>query len=131
MQSLWRAVGLSAGVCVVLLSALTALRVWNLEPATSVQSAIVRVSALLVVLFLAYSAYHGGSFVESWILALGPSLAFAVNLFVPVAAPESLGWVGYPLVGAVFVATVLGGIGFLLGDVARRVRDEQRSVESS
>ncbi|WP_396611841.1 hypothetical protein ACH9L7_00715 [Haloferax sp. S1W] len=130
-NALQRVAGISALVFAVLFAILTALRVWELEPSTPVQSLIVDVAVLLLVAATAYYVYRGGHAIESWILALGPSLAFTFNLFIPVSTMESVVWVLYPLGGGVVVAGVLSGIGFGVGYAGRTLRKAQEVAESS
>ncbi|TQQ80308.1 hypothetical protein [Halonotius roseus] len=67
----------------VIVSALTLLRVGNAEPPVSVQSAIVNAAAVLTLLALARYVARGGSFIDCWLLALGPCFAYTLNLLVP------------------------------------------------
>ncbi len=113
---------------VVPFGVLTGLRVWNLEPPISVQSLIVNVSVFVIVAYVAYYAARGGSLVGCWLLAFGPSLAFTVNLFLPVAVTDSLAWLAYPLVSASGIALLLGAVGFLLGYVRNSIRNEQNGA---
>ncbi|KAB1188392.1 MULTISPECIES: hypothetical protein [Haloferax] len=126
-----RVAGISALVFVVILAALTALRTWNLSPPTPVQSLVIDGGAVLIGAAVAVFVYRGGSVVAGVVLALGPSLAFTFNLFVPVAAPESAAWVVYPLASGVGIALLLGGVGGTVGYVVRRAREEQRTAETS
>lgn len=75
-----RVVGISALVFVVILTALTALRTWNLSPPTSVQSLVVNSGAVLTVAAVAFFVYKTGDVAAGLVLALGPSLAFTFNL---------------------------------------------------
>lgn len=129
--SRWRVVGLTALLFVVLFGVLTGLRVWNLEPPTPVQSLIVNCSAVVIVGGTAYYASRGGGVVDCWLLALAPSLAFTLNLSIPVAVMDSLAWIIYPLASAAGIALVLGGVGFLGGYVTSRIRAEQNAPEST
>ncbi|ELZ82579.1 hypothetical protein C453_15878 [Haloferax elongans ATCC BAA-1513] len=124
-------VGLSALAFAVCFGALTALRELQAAPPTSVQSLVVDVALLLLVAAIAYFVYRGGGAIESWILALGPSLAFAFNLFIPVSAMESIMWVLYPLGSGVLISVLLGGMGFGVGYAGRTLRKAQGVVESS
>jgi hypothetical protein len=126
-----RVVGISSLVFVVILAALTALRTWNLSPPIPAQSLVVNGGAVLLVAAIAVFVYRGGSVAAGLILALGPSLAFTFNLFIPVAAPESMVWVVYPFASGVSIALGLGGVGATGGYVVRRARKEQHTAEIS
>jgi len=89
---------------VVIFSALTLLRVWSLEPPIAVQSAIVNAAALLTLAGVAWYVAHDGSFVDGWLLALGPCFAYTLNLLVPLI----------PIVNVVNVTTV-GLLAFAAG----------------
>lgn len=123
----WKVVGISAFTFVALLTALTAMRVWNLEPPTPVQSLMVNVTALSTIICISYYVYQGGNFIGSLTLALGPSLAFTFNLFIPVSRMETALWVLYPLVGALTIAAVLGAVGFIVGHVGKKRREHYLS----
>ena len=123
--------GLSTLAFAVCFGVLTALRALQAEPPTPVQSLVVDVALLLLVAVIAYYVYRGGGAIESWILALGPSLAFTFNLFVPVSAMESVVWVLYPLGSGVVLAVLLGGMGFGVGYAGRTLQKAQDVVESS
>jgi len=121
-----RIVGVSALAFVVVLGGLTALRAWNLAPPTPVQSLVVDAGAVLVVAGVAAHVARGENVStragEGVVLAFGPCLGFASNLFVPTAATESPLWVAYPLVGGAMLALVLGGLGAAVGYVVRIAR---------
>ncbi|ELZ78162.1 hypothetical protein C455_10783 [Haloferax larsenii JCM 13917] len=123
--------GLSALAFAVCFGGLTALRALQAEPPTPVQSLVVDVALLLLVAAIAYFVYRGGGAIESWLLALGPSLAFTLNLFIPVSAMESVVWVLYPLGSGVLIAVLLGGMGFGVGYAGRTLRKAQEVGESS
>jgi hypothetical protein len=67
----------------VIVSALTLLRVGNAEPPVPVQSAIVNIAAVVTLVGLARYVARGGSFIDSWLLALGPCFAYTLNLLIP------------------------------------------------
>ncbi|MBC9986319.1 hypothetical protein E4P24_08020 [Haloferax sp. AS1] len=121
-----RIVGVSALAFVVVLGGLTALRAWNLEPPTAVQSLVVDAGAVLVVAGVAAHVARGENIGtragEGIVLAFGPCLGFAVNLFVPVSTMESPLWVAYPLVGGAVLALVVGGVGATVGYIGRVAR---------
>jgi hypothetical protein len=121
IEGRWKEIVGSMLVFSVFLATLTALRLWNLEPATSVQSAIINVTALLVIAAVAYYEYSGGDFINGWILALGPSLAFTVNLFVPVVSELTLFVVVAPLISAAIISGVIAVAGYLLAEGFRRL----------
>ncbi|POG54985.1 hypothetical protein [Haloferax marisrubri] len=130
-----RVVGVSTLAFVVVLGGLTALRAWNLEPPTHVQSLVVDAGAVLVVGGVASHVARGetvGTRIgEGFVLALGPCLGFAVNLFVPVSTMESPLWVAYPLVAGAMLALALGGVGAGIGYVVRVVRARKTSNSAS
>ncbi|MFC7205072.1 hypothetical protein ACFQJC_16255 [Haloferax namakaokahaiae] len=126
----WWILGLSTLLFVVPFGVLTGLRLWSLEPPTAVQSLIVNVSAVVIVGSVAYYAAKGGTFRGCWLLAFGPSLAFTCNLFVPVAAMDSLGWVFLPFASAAGLSLLLGGFGFLVGYVGSEIRREQNGTQA-
>ncbi|RDZ61630.1 hypothetical protein C5B90_18550 [Haloferax sp. Atlit-12N] len=130
-----RVVGVSTLAFVVVLGGLTALRAWNLEPPTPVQSLVVDAGAVLVVAGVASHVARGervGTRIgEGVVLALGPCLGFAVNLFVPVSTMESPLWVAYPLVAGAMLALALGGVGAGIGYVVRVVRARKTSNSAS
>lgn len=106
--------GVSALVFVLLITPLTALRVWALEPPTSVESALVNATAMLVLISVGVYAYRGGTFVGGWILAFGPSLAFTLNLFVPVSTGAH--WaLAFAIVSGAVIASVIAVSGYLAG----------------
>jgi len=110
-----REIVVATSAFLILLSTLTALQVWGLKPTTPVQSAIVNGSALLVAVAVLYHTYQGGNLIGGWILALGPSLAFTVNLFVPVVADITPFVVVAPLVSAVVISGLITVIGYTIG----------------
>ena len=67
----------------VIVSVLTLLRVGNAEPPVPVQSAIVNIAAVVTLVGLARYVARGGSFIDSWLLALGPCFAYTLNLLIP------------------------------------------------
>lgn len=117
-----KVIGISALTFAVFLSTLTGLRVWNLEPSTDVQSLIVNGTALLLLAVTAYRVYHGGDFIESWILVFGASLAFTLNLFIPVNRGGILPLVGYSVATAVLISSVLTSLGFSVGYAVRGIQ---------
>ena len=108
--------GVSALLFLVFVAILTALREGNAEPPTAVQSAIVNGTAVLITASVAAYTYRCGTYAGGWILAFGPSLAFTLNLFVPVATMGPLLKVAY----AVSSAAVISGVTALLGLVVGR-----------
>lgn len=118
----YKVAGVSALMFGVCLSVLTGLRMWNLEPPTSVQSLIVNGTALLLVAATAVRGYRGGDFIGNWILVFGPSLAFTLNLILPIHGGGLLTLIGYPLVAAVLIASVLASLGFSAGYAVRVVQ---------
>jgi hypothetical protein len=118
----WKALGVSALTFAVCFSALTGLRGWHLEPPPDVQSLVVNGTALLFLATTAYRGYHGREFIESWILVFGASVAFTLNLFIPVTRGGLLTLSGYSLVAAVLLASVLTALGFFVGYAVRTVQ---------
>lgn len=116
----------SAFVFAVFLTTLTALRVWNLKPSTSVQSDIVKGTAILVVAAVAYYVYCGGNFLNGWIIALGPVLAFTLNLFAPVTTMGVVDILIWGLGSAIPISGVLAIVGLLLGEGLKRVTKPER-----
>jgi hypothetical protein len=112
----WKEILGSSLVFVILFAALTTLRVWNVEPDTRVQSAIIKGVALLCIVGVAYYTFHSGDFIGGWMLALAPSLAFTVNLFVPVVAEVTLLVVIIPLVSAAAISSAIAVIGYALSE---------------
>jgi len=98
----WKALGVSALTFAVCFSTLTGVRGWHLEPPPDVQSLVVNGTALLFLATTAYRGYHGREFIESWILVFGASVAFTLNLFIPVTRGGLLTLSGYSLVAAVY-----------------------------
>ncbi|NLV02470.1 hypothetical protein [Haloferax volcanii] len=127
-----RIVGVSALAFVVVLGGLTALRAWNLEPPTAVQSLVVDAGAVLVVAGVAAHVARGENIGtragEGIVLAFGPCLGFAANLFVPVSTVESPLWVAYPLVAGAALALAVGGVGAAVGYVVRVVRKNGTAI---
>lgn len=119
----WKVIGVSVLIFGVCLSVLTGLRVWDLEPSTSVQSLIVDGTVLLVLAATAVRVYRGGDFIGSWILVFGPSLAFTLNLIIPIHRGGLLTLIGYPLVTAVLLSSVLASLGFSAGYAVRAVQN--------
>ena len=107
--------GISGFAFLVLIGTLTALRTWQLEPATPVQSALVWATAILVVAAVGAYAALGGRFVACWLLAAGPSLAFTLNLFVPVSPMGPVLKAVVSLVSAAALSGVLALAGYVLG----------------
>ncbi|GGC56531.1 hypothetical protein [Haloferax sulfurifontis] len=130
-----RIVAVSALAFVVVLGGQTALRVWNLEPPTHVQSLVVDAGAVLVVAGVASHVARGERVGErageGIVLAFGPCFAFAVNLFAPVSTMESPLWLGYPLVAGAVLSLALGGLGTGVGYVVRVVRARKTSDSAS
>ncbi|WP_049918154.1 hypothetical protein [Haloferax denitrificans] len=130
-----RIVAVSALAFVVVLGGLTALRVWNLEPSTAAQSLVVDAGAILVVAGVAAHVARGEAVGtragEGIVLAFGPCLGFAVNLFVPVSTMEPPLWVAYPLVGGAVLALALGSVGAAVGYAVRVVRARKTSNSAS
>ncbi|MGB9958538.1 hypothetical protein ACOZ4B_19340 [Haloferax prahovense] len=128
-------VGVSALAFVVVLGGLTALRAWNLEPPTHVQSLVVDAGAVVVVAGVASHVARGervGTRIgEGLVLAFGPCLGFAVNLFVPVSTMESPLWVAYPLVAGAVLALAVGGFGAAVGYAVRVVKARKTSDSAS
>ena len=116
----------SALVFAVFFTTLTALRVWNLKPSTSVQSDIVKGTAILVVAAVAYYGYCGGNFLNGWIIALGPVLAFTLNLFAPVTTMGIIDMLIWGLGSAIPISGVLATVGFLLGEGLKWVTKPER-----
>ncbi|QCS45077.1 hypothetical protein [Natrinema versiforme] len=81
-----------------------------MEPATSVQSAIVKGIALFIAVVVVFRAFQGEDFLGNWILAFGPSFAFTVNLFLPVMAGP--GAFIFSLVSAVIISSVITVVGY-------------------
>ena len=108
---------------VVIFSVLTLLRVWHLEPAVPVQSAIVNAAALLTLAGLAWYVARGGSFVDSWLLALGPSFAYTLNLLVPlipiVNATNVISVGLLALAAGLAVSGVLTAVAYAVGQLFR------------
>ncbi|SDC18434.1 hypothetical protein [Natrinema hispanicum] len=95
------------------LGTLTGLRVWDLEPATSVQSAIVNGAALFITVIVVLRAFQGTDLVGNWILTFGPSFGFTLNLFIPVMANPAA--FIYPLVTGAIVSGVITLVGYSIG----------------
>lgn len=102
---------------------LTGLRVWDLEPSTSVQSAIVWVGALLITAIVVFRAFQGTDLVGNWILAFGPSFAFTLNLFIPVAAGP--GAFIFPVGSGAIISGVITVVGYSIGRGFSVIWDEQ------
>ncbi|WP_336035370.1 hypothetical protein [Halobacterium yunchengense] len=92
---------------------LTGLRVWDLEPASSVQQAILEGAVFFVTVVVVFQAFQGEDLVGNWILAFGPSFAFTLNLFIPVVAEPAAFM--YPLAAAVIVSGVITLVGYPIG----------------
>lgn len=123
-QQSWKVGSVSAFIFAVFIIVLTALRVWELEPATPVQSAILNGTALLALAAVAFYVYRGGDFIAGWILVFGPSLAFALNLFIPVSTMGVLLKIGYALVSAGVISGVIAVIGYVTGRSVGRLRKD-------
>lgn len=126
-----REIVVSTLVFLFCLGTLTALRVWRLEPATPVQSAIVNGTALLTVVAVAYYVSQDGDFIGGWILAFSPSLAFTVNLFVPVVAEVTPFVVVAPLGSAAAISSIIAVIGYTVGHGISMFRGTERLPDSS
>lgn len=105
----------SALVFTVFFATLTALRVWNLNPSTSVQSTIVQGTTILVISVVAYYGYRGGDFLGGWILSYGPAQAFTLNLFLAGPTAKVMPAIGYAIIGAIIISGVLAVVGSLFG----------------
>jgi hypothetical protein len=105
------------------LGSLTGLRVWDLEPSTSVQSAIVWLGALLVTGIVVFRAFQGADLVGNLILTFGPCLGFTLNLFIPVMAGP--GAFIFPLVAGAIISGLITLVGYLIGRGFSEIRDEQ------
>lgn len=112
-KSLWKSAGISTFIFVFSISVLTALRVWNLEPPTSIQTNIIRSTTLLTVVFVGFHFYRGGNVISGWILAFGPTLSYTLNLFIPLSA-GILVKIVFSFVPAVLISGLLTIIGYLL-----------------
>jgi len=95
------------------LGTLTGLRVWDLEPSTSVQSAIVWVGALLITAIVVFRAFQGADLVGNWILAFGPCFGFTLNLFIPIMAGP--GAFIFPVGSGAIISGVITVVGYLIG----------------
>ena len=107
----------------VIFSALTLLRVGNAEPPVPVQSAIVNIVAVVTLVGLARYVARGGSFIDSWLLALGPCFAYTLNLLVPlipifnVVNVVSVGLLA--LAAGLAVSGVLTAVAYAVGQLFR------------
>ena len=107
----------------VIFSALTLLRVGNAEPPVPIQSAIVNAAAVVTLLALARYVARGGSFIDSWLLALGPCFAYTLNLLVPlipifnVVNVVSVGLLA--LAAGLAVSGVLTAVAYAVGQLFR------------
>ncbi|WP_157745955.1 hypothetical protein [Halorubrum trapanicum] len=95
------------------LGTLTGLRVWDLEPSTSVQSAIVYGGALFITVIVVLRAFQGADLVGNWILTFGPCFGFTLNLFIPIMANPTA--FIFPLVTGAIVSGVITVVGYLIG----------------
>ncbi|GAB7093156.1 hypothetical protein JCM30237_03080 [Halolamina litorea] len=117
-----RGTGLGAtvgGVAFVLcFGMLTAERVGVFSLATGTESVIVWVGAAATVVLAAGVAYRVSDALGTWLAAFGPSLAFTLNLFLPVSTglPATL---VFAAGGGLAVATALALPGYVLGRIAR------------
>lgn len=96
---------------------LTAERVGLFTLTTRTESALVWLGVAVTVVATAGFVYRGGGLAGAWLLALGPALAFTLNLFLPVIA-GLLTAVLYGGASGVAVATALALPGYALGRVA-------------
>ncbi|WP_188424878.1 hypothetical protein [Haloferax sulfurifontis] len=99
---------------VTILGVLTALREWNAEPPTAIQSVLVFAGILILVSISAYKSSQGSSFSTIWLLVMGPCLGFSINLFVPVVAEITLFSILAPLATGIVGATIIAGTGVLV-----------------
>ena len=108
---------------VVIFSTLTLLRVWSLEPPVPVQSAIVNIAAVVTLVGLARYVARGGSFIDSWLLALGPCFAYTLNLLVPlipiVNATNVISVGLLALAAGLAVSGVLTAVAYAVGQLFR------------
>jgi len=108
---------------VVIFSTLTLLRVWRLEPPVPVQSAIVNIAAVVTLVGLARYVARGGSFIDSWLLALGPCFAYTLNLLVPlipiVNATNVISVGLLALAAGLAVSGVLTAVAYAVGQLFR------------
>ena len=105
------------------LGSLTGLRVWDLEPSTSVQSAIVWLGALLVTGIVVFRAFQGADLVGNLILTFGPCLGFTLNLFIPIMAEP--GAFIFPLATGAIISGLITLVGYLIGRGFSEIRDEK------
>lgn len=103
--------------------ALTAERIGLFSLTTDTESVIVWIGVAATVVTTAVFAYRGGGLLGTWLVALGPSLAFTLNLFLPVIVglPTALLYGGAS--GAIVAAT-LALSGYALGRLAGAVGSE-------
>jgi len=112
-KSLWKAGGFSTLIFILFISVLTALRVWNLEPPTSIQANMIRITTLLIVISVAFYFHRGGNVISGWILAFGPTLSYTLNLFISLSAGIPLKIV-FSFIPAVLISGLLAIIGYIL-----------------
>ncbi|WP_277553994.1 hypothetical protein [Halobaculum limi] len=96
---------------------LTAHRVFDVGLPTAIQSALVWTGAAVVVTAVATISYREWRFIDCWIVALGPTLGFTVNLFEPFTSPTgaTVALSVYATVTAAVVASVLALVGYTIG----------------
>lgn len=114
-STLRRTGGVSALSFAVVFTALTVLRARNAAPPASVQSVIVDGAAVVVVCSVAFCAYRSESFAAGWLLAFGPTLAFALNLLQPVSVAGPLVTLAQAVAGGAVVSLPLALTGYVAG----------------
>lgn len=115
----WTVVGVSVFTFFVCFAAFTAVRAGMFHLPTWVQSQMVTVGAVLLGGAAAYHVFRGGRVLDGWILAFGPSLAFTLNLFIPIHRGGVLSLLSYAVVSAAIGASILGVVGGAIGYLAR------------
>jgi hypothetical protein len=115
----WNVLVVSASTFGVVLSVLTAVRVWYGDPPATVESHAIEGLALLMVVMAACAVYRGGDRLDSVILAFGPAFAFALNWLGFGWSTRSLWILGLAGLGAGFFAIVPAALGYLLGYTVR------------
>jgi len=86
-------------------------------------AAIVNGAAVLTLVGLAWYVPRGGTFIDSWLLALGPCVAYTLNLLAPLIPIVNVGNVTavglLALAAGLAVSGVLTAVGYAVGQVFR------------
>ena len=86
-------------------------------------AAIVNGAAVLTLVGIAWYVSRGGTFIDSWLLALGPCVGYTFNLLAPLIPIVNVGNVTavglLALAAGLAVSGVLTAVGYAVGQVFR------------